>query len=114
MAEQKRQDSALIEPVIDEIIYLVLHGIDCEVEHVHQQEDISPETWIAVKAKILAIVEGEHEQMQGDPDYEMCHGRGCPECNDSLYYQQQDFMEQYRRDRAYDRSGAVSPYGEQP
>ncbi len=50
---------------------------------------------------------------QGEPNCEVCHGRGCHECNDSLYYQQQEEVEQYRRDLAYDRSGAVSPYGEQ-
>ncbi|SRR6266567_4506795 len=49
----------------------------------------------------------------GDPHCEQCHGAGCAQCSDTLYYQEQDFMEQYRRDLAYDRSGAVSPYGEQ-
>ena len=50
---------------------------------------------------------------QGDPDCEFCHGRGCAECSDDIYYQQQEAYEQFRHDLAYDRSGATSPYGEQ-
>lgn len=58
----------------------------------------------AAEEALLDRVYGPVEQ-RGDPNCEQCHGTGCAQCNDEIYYAEEDFMEQYRRDRAIDQSG---------
>jgi hypothetical protein len=51
-----------VEACVDDVIELVLAGALCD----RRQADISPEVWLAIKAKLLALVaemkEQEHDE----------------------------------------------------
>ena len=59
-AMRRLRFSEALEPRIDDIIEIVQSGSDCDFY------EISPETWLAVKAKILTVFVEAEEEDEGE------------------------------------------------
>lgn len=60
-----------------------------------------PEGYQKMQAAMATYVI-QHFALRGDPTCEQCHGKGCGLCNNTIFYQEEEAVETFRRDRDHD------------